>query len=66
MDIVPRTLLLIVALGVFSAFDAMATDLDLPALATSAALSEQTPRTMQTSPAVFVGGAAIEHLSEEE
>ena len=34
--------------------------------ATSVDLSEQTTRTMQTSLAVFVGGAAIEHLSEEE
>jgi catechol-2,3-dioxygenase len=41
-----------VFLGVFSAFYAMATDLHLPAFATSAALSEQTLRTMQTSPAV--------------
>jgi hypothetical protein len=34
--------------------------------ATSVALSEQTPRTMQTPLAVFVGGAAIGQLSEEE
>jgi hypothetical protein len=44
----------------------MATDLHLPAFATSAALSEQTPRTMQTSTAIFVGGVAIEHLSKDE
>src|SRR4249920_3851310 len=58
----PRTLPLIVVLGVITAFDAMAIDLYLPAFGAIGRALGANPGTMQTSLAVFVGGAAIGQL----
>ena len=57
----PRTLPLIVALGVITTFDAMAIDTCylLGFRDIGCVLSRAYPGTMQTSLAVFVGGAAI-------
>jgi len=62
----PRTLPLIVDLGVITAFDAMAIDLYLPTLRDIGRCFGANPGTMQTSLAMFVDGAATGQLSEEE
>ena len=62
----PRTLPLIAVLGVITAFDAMAIDLYLPAFRDIGRSFGANPGTTQTSLAVFVGGAAIGQLSEED
>jgi hypothetical protein len=63
----PRTLPLIVILDVITALDAMAIrPISADLSRHRPALSEQTWHAMQTSLAVFVDGAAIGQLSEEE
>jgi DHA1 family bicyclomycin/chloramphenicol resistance-like MFS transporter len=62
----PRTLPLIVDLGVITAFDAMAIDLYLPTLRDIGRSFGANPGTTQTSTAMFVDGAATGQLSEEE
>ena len=62
----PRTLPLIVVLGVITAFDAMAIDLYLSTFRDIGRSFGANPGTMQTSLAMFVDGAAIGQLSEEE
>ena len=57
-----RTLPLIVILGVFTAFEAMAIDLYLPGFRDIGRSLGANPGTMQTSLSVFVGGAAIGQL----
>jgi MFS transporter, DHA1 family, multidrug resistance protein len=62
----PRTLPLIVDLGVITAFDAVAIDLYLPTFRDIGRSFGASPGTMQTSFAMFVDGVATGQLSEEE
>jgi len=62
----PRTLPPIAVLDVITAFDAMAIDLYLPAFRDIGRSFEANPGTTQTPLAVFVGGAAIGQLYEED
>jgi MFS transporter, DHA1 family, multidrug resistance protein len=58
----PRTLPLIVVLGVITAFNAMAIDLYLPVFRDIGRSRGANPGTMQTCLSVFVGGAATGQL----